>query len=253
MRLDWMTWKQAEQYFTGDVLAILPVGSVEQHGPLGPLGTDYLIPEEIAKRLEQRQDVLVLPAMPFGVCPHHMSFPGTINIGHETLLAVMNSVATSLLDHGVKRFLLLNGHGGNTPALETVCANVYRRRGLAALIDWWSLAPQLNNAWLGGHGAGQEASAIMAFRPELVQMKNYYPTEVNHLSDKLHNTHLSTVKFNNATVKIIRDVRHVASSGAYGGPDESATASAELGIEMLAAVTDYIGGFIEEFRKIKLD
>jgi len=178
MRLDEMTWKQAEEYFRGDVLAVLPVGSVEQHGPLGPLGTDYLIPEELARRLAKRSDVLVLPAMPYGVCPHHLSFPGTIDIGYEALFAVLEGIAASLMTHGVRRFLILNGHGGNSPAIERAALNIYRRGGLSAIIDWWSLAPQLNPAWQGGHGAGQEASAIMAFRPGLVDKGRLFAGEI---------------------------------------------------------------------------
>jgi creatinine amidohydrolase len=252
MRLDEMTWKQAEQYFAGDVLAVLPVGSVEQHGPIGPLGTDYLIPAELARRLEERLDVLVLPAMPYGVSPYHMSFPGTVNIGHDTLRAVVANITSSLMLHGVRRFLILNGHGGNTPAIEAVCLDVYRRGGLTALVEWWSLAPQLNPAWLGGHGDGQEASAIMAAYPGLVDKGNLFAGEANHLSPALTNIHLNAVKFRGATVKIIRDVRDVMPTGAFGGPDPSAQADAAVGAAMLAAVTDYIAAFAAEFKKAAL-
>lgn len=252
MRLDKMTWKQAEEYFQGDVLAVLPVGSVEQHGPIGPMGTDYLIPEELARRLDERLDVLVLPAMPYGVSPHHMNFPGTVNIGHDALRAVVANIAASLMAHGVRRFLILNGHGGNTPALEAICLEIYQRGGLAALVEWWSLAPQLNPAWLGGHGDGQEASAMMAIYPDWVDKSNLFPGEVHHLSETLRNTHLNIVKFGSGTVKVVRDVRDVVSHGAYGGPDDSARADASLGKEMLAAVTDYIAAFVGEFKKVAL-
>lgn len=248
MRLDRMTWKQAEEYFNDKVLAVLPVGSVEQHGPIGPLGTDYIIPEYLAQRLEQKLDVLVLPAVSYGVCPHHMSFPGTINIGHEALLAIVTNITASLMQHGIKRFLIINGHGGNSPALETACLKVYKQGGLAAIVDWWSLAPQLNPSWLGGHGDGQEASAMMAIRPDWVDKNNLFTGRINHLAANLTNTHLNQVKYQGAAIKIIRDVRDVASTGAFGGPDDSALASRELGEEMLIAVIDYIASFASEFK-----
>lgn len=252
MRLDKLTWKQAENYFKGDVLAVLPVGSVEQHGPLGPLGTDYFIPEEIARLIDERLDVLVLPALPYGVAPHHMSFPGTINVGHDALREVVGNIVSSLMAHGVRRFLILNGHGGNSPALESVCLELYKKGGLAAIIDWWMLAPQLNPSWLGGHGDGLEASVMMAIRPEWVDKQNLFPGEVHHLSDSLQNIHLNVVKFGKGTVKVIRDVRDVVSHGAYGGPDDSALADAGTGQEVLSAVIDYIVAFLAEFKKVSL-
>lgn len=252
MRLDKMTWKQAEKLFDDKVLAVLPVGSVEQHGPIGPLGTDYLIPEYLAQQLEQRVDVLVLPAIPYGVCPHHMSFPGTINIGHEALLAVITNITASLMQHGIKRFLIINGHGGNSQALETAGLQIYKKGGIAALIDWWSLAPELNPSWLGGHGDGQEASAMMVIKPDWVDKDNLFAGRINHLSANLINTHLNQVKYQGATVKIIRNVRDVASSGAFGGPDDSALANQELGQKMLTAVIEYIASFAAEFKAVPL-
>lgn len=252
MRLDYLTWKKAEEYFNEDIIAVLPVGSVEQHGPIGPLGTDYIIPQEIARRLEEKTNIMVLPAMPYGVSPHHMSFPGTINIGHEVLQAVVSNIVESLMQHGVKRFLFLNGHGGNSPALEAVSLTIYHKGGIAALIDWWSLAPQLNKAWLGGHGAGQEASVIMAIKPELINLADAFPSAIGHLSDSLQNIHLNAVKYNGAIIKVVRDVKAVSSNGAFGGPDNSENANTALGQEIMAGVIEYITGFVEEFKKVDL-
>lgn len=251
MRLDKLTWKQAEAAVGEDATVLLPVGSIEQHGPLGPLGTDYIIPEEIARRLADQPGLLVLPALPYGVCPGHLEFPGTIDIGHDAFRAVVVNIALSLMEHGVRKFIFLNGHGGNTAPLGEAGLAVYQNGGLAAIIDWWSLAPQLNPSWLGGHGAGQETSVMMAIKPEWVDKSLYFPAEIRQLSTNLTATHLGTVRFGDGVIRIVREVRDVTTSGAFG-PDDPREANAAWGTEMLAGVTDYIQRFIEEFQRIEL-
>ena len=99
MYLAGLSWKKAERLLSDGTIAVMPLGSVEEHGPIGPLGTDYLIPEEFARRIEASfpNDVVVLPAMPYGYAPTLTSFPGTIDIGIETLTAVLNGIATGML------------------------------------------------------------------------------------------------------------------------------------------------------------
>ena len=251
MRLDRLTWKQAEKLIGEEVTVLLPVGSIEQHGPLGPLGTDYLIPEEIARRLEDQPSLLVLPVLPYGVCPGQVSFPGTIDIGHDAFRTAVANIALSLMKHGIRKFVFLNGHGGNTAPLGEVGLTVYQHGGLAAIIDWWSLAPQLNPAWLGGHGAGQETSAMMAIKPDWVDKSLYFPTEIRQLSANLTHTHLGTVKFGDGVIRIVREVQDVTTNGAFG-PDDPQEANAAWGAEMMAGVTDYIQRFIEEFQQVEL-
>lgn len=247
-----MTWQQAEKAFAKEnLVALIPVGSIEQHGPVGPLGTDYIIPTELACRIERRTEVLVVPGMPFGVATHHVKFPGTIDIGYEALYSVMTGITNNLLKHGIKKFIFINGHGGNTPVLERVGLDLNQQGAIGALIDWWVLAPQLNPEWIGGHGDGQEVSAIMAIDERLVDLHDVAKTHVSHLSPDMPNVYLGTVKFKGALVKVMRDVRSVVDSGGYGGPTDSSQATRELGVEMLQGVTDYIIDFIEEFKKIK--
>lgn len=252
MYLAHLNWQEAEKVFAKeDLVALVPVGSTEQHGPIGPLGTDFIIPTALAADIEARTEVLVVPTMPFGVAAHHTSFPGTIDIGVEGLYAVMKGVVDNLTKHGVKRILFLNGHGGNTPVLERVALEAYRGGALCALIDWWSLAPELDPAWRGGHGDGQEVSMLMSIDENLVHKDYLIPTNVSHLSDALQNVYLNLVRFNGASVKIVRDVRGVVDSGGFGGSD-SGQASKELGQSMRDGVASYIVSFIEEFKKLQV-
>lgn len=252
MYLAQMNWQEAEETLkTKNLVALIPIGSTEQHGPIGPLGTDFIIPDYFARCIEERTEVLVVPTMPFGVATHHVNFPGTIDIGAEALYLVMRGIITNLMHHGVKKFIFINGHGGNTPTLEKVSLEAFHLGGLCSIIDWWSLAPQLNENWRGGHGDGQEVSMILAIDDTLVKKQYLKQTTVSHLSDKLQNTHLNSVKFQSGTIKIIRDVRSVVDTGGFGGSD-SATASKKLGNEMQVAIINYCVDFIDEFRTISI-
>ncbi len=108
-----MTWPEVEEFLQRSDMVILPVGSVEQHGLHLPLGTDYLNGVERAKLVAQRADVLVAPILLPGQSPYHMGFPGAITLSAETIQRVYLEAAQSLIQHGFKRFLILNAHGGN--------------------------------------------------------------------------------------------------------------------------------------------
>ena len=102
MKLAHLNWRQAERVLADpSTTVVIPIGSTEQHGPVGPLGTDWLIPEWITNEMEKRTDILVTPVIPFGVATHHTSFPGTIDMGLETLVAVMRDGSTFFSTDGV--------------------------------------------------------------------------------------------------------------------------------------------------------
>lgn len=252
MYLAHLNWQQAKRAFAkDDLVAIIPIGSTEQHGPVGPLGTDFLIPDYFAKQIEKRTEVLIVPTVPFGIATHHVEFSGTIDIGFDGLYAVIKGIVDGLSRHGVKKFVFLNGHGGNTPALDKVALKANKKGCLCAQIDWWSLAPMLNPAWKGGHGDGQEVSMIMAIDEGLINKDDLMETKVNHLSDKLKNIHLNAVDFKGATIKVIRSVDKVVNSGGYGGSD-SYSANKQWGEDMKVALLDYIVDFVNEFKFVKL-
>jgi creatinine amidohydrolase len=138
-----MTWQEVQDLLTRSDMAIIPVGSLEEHGPQTPIGTDFLAGLERAKLIAQRTDVLVVPVIMPGISPYHMEFPGTIALSHDTLQRVYFEAAQSLIHHGFRRILLLTSHTGNqyltgyvadrinqeTPAIAIDLANVVRERG----------------------------------------------------------------------------------------------------------------------------
>src|SRR5829696_6379591 len=98
-------------------LVILPCGSVEQHGPHLPTGTDTLAANVIAHAVAERMDGLVLPATPFGVTPMHMPYEGTITLTPDTYMRVQTETCGSTAKHGAKQLMIINWHEGNIPSL----------------------------------------------------------------------------------------------------------------------------------------
>ena len=252
MYLAHLNWQQAETVLkTPDLITLIVVGSTEQHGAIGLLGTDFIIPDYMARQIEARTEVLVTPTVPFGVAPHHTSYPGTIDITAEGLYLEIKGITKNLMAHGARKFLILNGHGGNDAALEKVALETFREGGLCAQINWWSLAPVLNPKWISGHGDAQEVAMIRAIDDSLIRSEYLVPFKLNHMTDKLVNTYLNQVQFGKASVKVVRDVRSTVSTGGFGGLDPS-LGTLEWGQEMGAAVIDYCVDFINEFRKVDL-
>ena len=118
MRLANITWPQAEAYFKEHDMVLMGVGSIECHGKHMPLGTDTLIPDHLLEDIEKRTDVLICPTLPYGATDTLADFPGTINLGTDVLYDVMRSITDSLWQHGARKFVILNGHGGKTRTLH---------------------------------------------------------------------------------------------------------------------------------------
>jgi creatinine amidohydrolase len=120
--LEEMTWPEVRDAL-GDLKAVvIPVGSTEQHGPNTSFWTDTGRADGFAKKLAERMYPRVLAATPigYGISYHHMRFPGSVTLKPETFMAVIYDVVESFTKHGLRTFLIVNGHGGNMPALQLV-------------------------------------------------------------------------------------------------------------------------------------
>ena len=137
MRMHDCNWMQIERYLESDDRVLLPLGSTEQHAHLS-LGTDVILSERIALEAAEPLGVPVLPAMPFGLAPYFAAYPGSPTLRTATYLEVLRDLLDSLHGQGFRRFLLVNGHGGNTPGAGLVLEWMAANRGAQVLWhDWW--------------------------------------------------------------------------------------------------------------------
>ncbi|HTO39394.1 MAG TPA: creatininase family protein, partial [Rhizomicrobium sp.] len=125
MQLHLSAWPEIEKYLERSKAILIPIGSTEQHGPNGLLGTDALCPEFIASRAGDDAGFLVGPTFNVGQAQHHMNFPGTITLRPSTMIAAMTDWAQSLAHHGFERIYWFNGHGGNIATINAAFAEIY--------------------------------------------------------------------------------------------------------------------------------
>jgi creatinine amidohydrolase len=163
-------------------LAILPLGSLEFHGPHNPLGSDSIIITGIAEQVAVRTSGLLFPTIRFAQCPAHTAeFRGTLSLRPEVMTAYFADVLRSIAHLGFRKILILNGHDGNVgPGRGAIAQVADENKGAALLfVSWWEFLPSEMLKTLamfhqanGGHGHGGplETSAVAAFRPELVHL-----------------------------------------------------------------------------------
>ena len=125
IRLDLQTWTEVEEYLKHCKGIILPLGSTEQHGPTGAIGTDALTAEAVALEVGCRTGVLVAPTQAFGMAEHHLAFPGTMSLQPATLLALLHDLVLSLAGHGFEKIFVINGHGGNIATAKAAFMEAY--------------------------------------------------------------------------------------------------------------------------------
>jgi creatinine amidohydrolase len=129
VRIADLNWMQLEEHLRNDDRVVLPLGSVEQHAYLS-LATDAILAERVSIEAAQPLGVPVLPALAYGITPYFAAFPGSPSVKLDTYLSFVGELLDSLRGQGFKRFLLVNGHGGNKP--------VERLAGPHVVVhDWW--------------------------------------------------------------------------------------------------------------------
>ncbi|MFB6101408.1 MAG: creatininase family protein [Haloplanus sp.] len=168
MHLTDVTWTDVRDADTD--LALLPVGSTEQHGPHAPLGTDAFNAEAVAEAGANRYDgtAAVAPTVPVGIAEEHRDFAGTLWVSPDTFRSYVRDVVGSLAHHGFDRVVVVNGHGGNAPALGEVTATISRHDDAYAVPFTWFDAVGDHGSDMG-HGGPLETALLRAIRPELVR------------------------------------------------------------------------------------
>src|SRR5260370_21050568 len=131
MQLLLQTWPEVEAYLQASRGIILPIGSTEQHGPTGLIGTDAICAEVIARGVGEATGALLAPTIAVGIAQHHIGFAGSMTCPPTTLIAVLQDMVESLVRHGFERFYFLNGHGGDIPPAAPAFSAVFSARRLS--------------------------------------------------------------------------------------------------------------------------
>lgn len=184
MQLHLSSWPEIDAYLAKSKAILIPIGSTEQHGPNGLLGTDALCPEIIGRRAGDEGGILVGPTFNVGQAQHHMAFSGTITLRPSTMIAAMFDWAQSLTRHGFERLYWLNGHGGNIATINAAFSEIYhgvtfgkdqgsnRPPVRCMLRNWWELpgvgelCRQLFPVGEGSHATPSEVSVTYFGYPE---------------------------------------------------------------------------------------
>jgi creatinine amidohydrolase len=160
MELRFSTWQEVGRYLQDSKAIVIPIGSTEQHGPNGLIGTDALCPEALALELGKQADALIAPTISVGMAQHHLAFAGSITLLPSTLILVIRDTVNSLIQHGFERFYFLNGHGGNIATVHAAFSEIYAQASMGMQPDKYSnVRCKLKNWW--------EAEGVMAQSKEL--------------------------------------------------------------------------------------
>jgi creatinine amidohydrolase len=173
-----MTDPEVVAFLRDHKTVIVPTGSTEQHGPHGPLLTDVLVPQEVARRVATRTGALVAPSLNYGLSYPHVGFTGVVHLRIPTFMALIEDVCVGLAAIGFRRIVFLNGHYDNTYAIAYACANAADRLldGARAFpVNYWDgmtadEAAEYFGPTTGLHANRAETSAVIAIDPALVDM-----------------------------------------------------------------------------------
>ncbi|MDZ4720225.1 MAG: creatininase family protein [Roseiflexaceae bacterium] len=142
MRISDMHWQQVEQYLSHDDRVVLPLGSTEQHAYLS-LSTDSILAERLAVEAAEPLAVPIFPVLAYGITPYFRAYPGTVSLRTETYLRVVCDILDNLVAQGFRRIVVVNGHGGNSPAQSLLDEWLTDHSGVQAKWhNWWN-APQV--------------------------------------------------------------------------------------------------------------
>lgn len=233
-------------------MVLIPVGAHEQHGPALPVSTDTLTATVLTSLTGSllAPRVAVAPAIPWGVSWHHLGRPGTISLSENTLIHIVRDHIDSLFRQGVKRFVLVNTHGGNNAALTVAAEQSKRDLGVPLVVPIYAYSLLANAAreTMGdeaiGHAGGDEASAILAIRPDLVKQ--------DKLADSKQQPELQRAKMivqaAGGTLPVM--YHRLTATGATGN---ASNASAESGSDVLGQAVNQLRAICEELLDLDLD
>ncbi len=248
MKLQLCAWPEVDEYLKTSTGIIIPVGSTEQHGPTGFIGTDALCPELLADEIGDRLGVMVAPTISIGMAQHHLGFSGSITLRPTTMIAMVCDIINSLTCHGFDRFFFLNGHGGNIATLNAAFSEIYAESSLGkAGVNRPSVRCHVENWWNGDAIKGiskkyfAEAEGSHATASEVALTYYGYPED----AARIRQDHLLPRIAPEGPIYDADDYRRRFPDGRIGSDPTLATA--EIGEELFEASVSGIGEIYKNF------
>ncbi|MCG6880073.1 MAG: creatininase family protein [Deltaproteobacteria bacterium] len=245
-----LTWPEAKRRFEEVDVALLPVGAIEQHGPHLPLDCDAFDADYLAKAVAEQcasPRPLVLPLVSYGVSYHHEDFSGTLSVNPETLSQMVYDIGMSAVRHGITKLVIVNGHGGNSPALHFAAQMINRDAHIFTCVDTgessdpdiYAMAETPNDV----HAGEIETSTTLATRPHMVRSGKIRKFVPRFSSRYLDFTSRRSVGWYAHTSKI-------SSSGVMGDPTKG---SVEKGERIWKVMIENLAAFVQELQRLSLD
>lgn len=234
-----------------DWLAVLPVGSLEQHGAHLPVDTDSHIVTAVAEQAAERAErTLVLPTLTYGLSPHHMGAGGTVTLSHDTFCAVVRDVVGAVAAQGFRRMVILNGHGGNDAALKGIVVGLQGALALRLLtITYWYLIPEetvaaVREGGVGsmGHAGELETSVQLHLRPGRVAMDAAVAAPI-----RPRLPHLTEDLFRPGAAQMMDGLRESRGPFVWG---DATLARADKGERLFEAAVAHTADYLRAFRTL---
>ncbi|MEX2540637.1 MAG: creatininase family protein [Trueperaceae bacterium] len=251
-----MSWPEAGEAFRQDPVVLIPMGTIEQHGPHLPMAADTIVAETVALAAASSTASVLTPAIPFGYCANSRNFPGTVTLPSQLLAELVQHTIGSLAQHGARRFILVNNHRSNAAAVQHGAYELRSRRDLliGSFFPWGTMIaiarqrfPDLGEAI--GHGGEPESSVMAHLRPRDIgtvadgtarSYSDFQGLPMKSASETFIDGHV---------VNLFRDLDELTPSGVNGDPTQG---DADRGAELLERTTQVLVSFIEKFAALNL-
>jgi creatinine amidohydrolase len=246
------SWAEVHEMNRENTIILIPLGSTEQEGMHLPLGVDTYVAEAIAQKVAKETGFLVGPALPVGYSEWFCEFPGTISLKIETFIQVLMEYISSLIHHGFRKFIFINGHGGNSPAVDVISREfTMSHEAQIAMVEIWKIAnslvkdiPKLKEN-IFKHAGELMTSVMLYLHPDMVNMKKakveYVKSQKQSFTAK---STLGSAEFKGVEISLYEKAKSLTESGIMGDP---LSATAEKGEIIVNAITSYLVEMVKNF------
>jgi len=256
-----MTWWEAEEKIKKTKVAIVPVGATEQHGLHIGVGADWIQAWEIAKRVGEKSDALVLPVLTYGVSGHHKEFSGVITLTESTYEQVIYEILVNLNRQKIGKVIFINGHGGNTPAITSALKRARDDFGmLGSIIEWFTSwgSRKIFNQNFEAHAGYSETAFMLASRPEAVKMEYAILSPTKQFDDDIKILRAGLAEFDGGVVRLPLKTADVTDTGSMteADPDDEpgtknySKITLEYSLLLMDEYVDWICRFMDKFEKM---